>query len=332
VTKTVWVQQGRIVFAGSTDPDERLGECMLRAGLITVEQYDESSNLIRPGKRQGTILVELGHVSPTELVEGVTAQVERIVLNLFHWRTGMHRIEIRQFDTKELITLNVSTEHLVFTGVRAAAGWSQVRRGLGGSMDTVIAHAPDADARLYRLDLSEDDMHVYTLANGRLSVSQVCAMSYASDHDTCLTLYGLLCCGILVPVAADEESRQRARVAELETAEIRERLQGFNVAFAPIDAGLTARLGDGARALRETVVTQLLDEHYDVLREVDLAAGLPIDLVLENVGAVETGWRKALVDRAVDAVEAAVGREAARAMGPGVQDQIAAAFGARRRR
>lgn len=328
--KTVWVQEGRIVFAGSSDPDERLGECMLRAGLISVEQYDESSNLIRPGKRQGTILVELGYASPSELVQGVTVQVECIVLDLFHWRAGSYRIDMREFDTKELITLSVSTEHLVFTGTRRSAGWSQVRRGLGGSMETVLAQASDADARLYRLDLSEDDMHVYSLANGRLTVAQICAMAYKSSHDTCLTLYALACCGILVPVAADEDARQRARVAELELAEIGRRLRAFNDACAPIDAALSARLGDEVSALREAVMAAVIDEHYDVLRQVDLIAALPVDRVLENAAAVQPGWRGPVVDRAIGALEAAIAREAGRVLGRGVEEQVAAAFGARR--
>ena len=152
--KTVYVQEGRIVFASSSESDDRLGECLLREGMITVEQYDQSVGLIRPGKRQGTILVEHGYITPAELVRGVKLQVEHIVLDLFRWRSGEFRIEIREIDTRDVITLNISTENLVFTGVKRGSGWSQILRGLGGTLDTVLDRATDADSRLYSPDYS----------------------------------------------------------------------------------------------------------------------------------------------------------------------------------
>ena len=329
--KTVWVQDGRILFAGSSDPDERLGEAMLREGLIDVEKYDESSRMIRPGKRQGTILVELGHVTPDDLVHGVTAQVTGIVMDLFRWRTGNYRIEMRPFSAEEIIVLNLSTEKLVFNGVRAGAGWSQIRRGLAGGLETVLAHAADADARLWALDLGEDDMHVYTLATGRLTVGQICSMSWRSSFDTCLTLYGLACCAILVAVGDDADARERASTAQREGAAIRARIEGFNAAYAPIAQAIAERIGEDVLLLHEHVLSVLVDEHYDVLRDVRLAPGLPIETVLENVEAIAPGWRSPVVDRAVAALEAELATEGGAAVGPGAEQQIAAAFASARR-
>jgi hypothetical protein len=328
IRKTVYVLEGRIVFAGSTNPDDRLGECLLRAGMITVEQYDESARLIRPGKKQGTILVELGYITPNELVKGVKTQVETIVLGLFRWRTGAYNIEMRPLETDELITLNISTEHMVYAGVRADAGWSQVRRGLGGTPDTILAHAPDSDSRLYKLDLSEDDMHVYGLANGRLSVGQICAMSYVSNHDTCVTLYGLLCCGILLAVARkDAESLFREQVAEFEFVAIEEAVAAFNAGVAPALAQVQGAAPEKAAAFFDDVVASLLDEHYDVLREASLLPqGLVAKLVLENVSAVEPGRRQHAVELAITALRAALLSAVARDFGGQAQDQLAASF------
>ena len=52
----------------SSDPDERLGEDLLLRGKITVRQYLEASQLIRPGRRLGTILVELGALEAEDLM------------------------------------------------------------------------------------------------------------------------------------------------------------------------------------------------------------------------------------------------------------------------
>ena len=302
IHKTVYVQEGRIVFASSTDADDRLGECMLAEGTIGVDQYAQSSELIKPGKRQGTILVELGYITPTELVKGVKSHVEHVVLDLFSWRTGEYRIEIREFDNRDIITLNISTENLVFNGIKRHAGWSQVLRGLGGTLDTVLDRAPDADTRLYKLDLTDDEAHVYSLANGRLSVSQACAMSYLSNHDTCVTLWGLTCCGILNVVSSrDAESLFREQVAEFELVEIKDMVEAFNNLLAPACEKVDELVGAGSKAFLVQVLADVLDEHYDVFRDVDVSRqSVDPDLVIENVADVDPGRRRRLVERALD--------------------------------
>ena len=54
ITKTVYLSGGRLIFATSTDPDDRLGEMLLRKGLISYRDLEESVQAIRQGKRQGT--------------------------------------------------------------------------------------------------------------------------------------------------------------------------------------------------------------------------------------------------------------------------------------
>src|SRR3990172_7045779 len=65
VTKRVYLSKGEAIFASSTYEDDRLGEMLIKAGKITVEQYDKSvETLKRTRKRQGAILVELAYLSP----------------------------------------------------------------------------------------------------------------------------------------------------------------------------------------------------------------------------------------------------------------------------
>ena len=65
VTKTIYVSGGRVIFATSTDPDDRLGEMLLTKGVITYRALEESVLSLKAGKRQGTILVE-GNVAKEE--------------------------------------------------------------------------------------------------------------------------------------------------------------------------------------------------------------------------------------------------------------------------
>lgn len=327
VSKTIHVQSGRVIFAQSADMDDRLGECLLRDGMISVEQYEQSGRLIRPGKRQGTILVELGYITPAELVKGVKVQVEHVVTDALSWRHGAYRIEMRELDTRD-VSLNISTENLLFHGIKRGAGWSQIIRGLGGTLDSMLSRAPDFDSKLYKLDLTEDESHVVTLVNGRLSAAQVCSMSYLSNHDTCLTLYALACCGVVEPGhPRDAESLFREQVAEAEMQEIGAAIGAFNLALSR--AMPLLRAGANGSAALEAAGAAILDEHWDVLRQTRLGDGsLDAAVITENLDDIEAGSRLRALTRALQAAREAV-VSAAGTSAPGVLDAFGVAPDAR---
>ncbi len=114
IEKSVYVKNGEIVFASSTDSRDRLGEMMVKAGMLTREQLEEALSQYRKNaglKKLGAILVEKRFVSPRDLFAGLKAQVKEILLSLFLWDTAEYRLEERlppdiiqlQFDLPALI-------------------------------------------------------------------------------------------------------------------------------------------------------------------------------------------------------------------------------------
>ena len=91
--KALYLKDGRVVFASSNLPNDRLGEILLREGKITVEEYEASIKAITKGKRQGKVLVEMGALSPKDLWEGVQFQVREIVYTVFQWDEGQFHFE-----------------------------------------------------------------------------------------------------------------------------------------------------------------------------------------------------------------------------------------------
>src|SRR5258708_3086459 len=87
VTKTLYIQNGRVVCAAWTDPGGRWGGGLLVRGKTPARQYLEASKLIRPGRRLGAILVEMQALDPDELVPAVEQQVRDVLMDLFTWMT-----------------------------------------------------------------------------------------------------------------------------------------------------------------------------------------------------------------------------------------------------
>lgn len=121
--KRIYFDSGRIIFASSNIPDERLGEVLLREGRITKDQYDISVKILKEeiskktGKRQGTILVEQGFIGPQDLVWGVKHQVKEVIMGVFLWDDGIYEFKEGPLPTEEVIRLFMKTEDIIQEGL-----------------------------------------------------------------------------------------------------------------------------------------------------------------------------------------------------------------------
>jgi len=114
VEKSIHVKEGRIIFASSTDPNDRLGDSLVRAGKITKENLEHALRLYQKNaglKKMGAILVESGLVPPKELFSGLKIQVKDIIFSLFLWNEGEFRFEERL--PSDVIQLQINIQELI---------------------------------------------------------------------------------------------------------------------------------------------------------------------------------------------------------------------------
>src|SRR6476661_8434556 len=65
VVKKIYVDEGKVVFAASSDLNDALGAFLVRRGLLSPEQLAESSRRIAAsGRRQGEVLIDMGVLTP----------------------------------------------------------------------------------------------------------------------------------------------------------------------------------------------------------------------------------------------------------------------------
>jgi hypothetical protein len=116
--KTVWLHRGEVVFAASNQMVDRIGECLLRAGVLNLEQLREAERCFAPPARFGKVLVERGFLTPRELWNGVKYQVEEIVRSLLLFHAG--RVSFYEGDVQpdNVVRLALPTRRLVAEGVQ----------------------------------------------------------------------------------------------------------------------------------------------------------------------------------------------------------------------
>jgi hypothetical protein len=116
--KSVYLHRGEVVFAESNQSFDRLGECLLRVGVITPEQFREARRAYTASSRYGKILVERGYLTPRELWNGVKVQVEEIVRSLFSYGSGTVHFWEGEVHPDNVVRLSLPTRRLISEGLR----------------------------------------------------------------------------------------------------------------------------------------------------------------------------------------------------------------------
>ena len=279
VQKTVYLSEGRLIFATSTDPDDRLGEMLLRKGLVSYRGLEDSVRAIRSGKRQGTILVESGAIRSRDLVEGVSEQVQEIVYSLFGWEEGSYEFLEGPLPSREVIVLRMSTGDLLLEGIRRVAGWNRIRAGVGG-LEQSYALSTASAAVMSGVTLNKEELSVVAAIDGTATLEEICAAVRGNDFLVCRTVWGLWAAGVLDRVPQDRESAEPLRE---ETEPHAERLRGASVG-REID-----RFNELHRFLFELVSYELRDQAQGFFARAFARAALELPALFEGVAVDASG-------------------------------------------
>ena len=270
LSKTVYISEGRLIFATSTDPDDRLGEQLLKKGLITYRTLHDSVQAIQAGKRQGTILVERGAIRSKHLVEGVMEQVQEIIFSLFRLEGGEYDFVEGDLPSREVIVLRMSTPDLVMEGTRRMQGWRRIREGLGG-LDQKFVLGLDAPRLMSGMSLQKEEVNLIAFLDGILSVEEICSQIRGNDFLTCRALYGLWAAGVLdrVPedrpaIATHAQEKTDPHAEKLRGASVARELERFNELHRMLFELVTYELRERAGSFFERAFAEAIAEQGDL--------------------------------------------------------------------
>ena len=94
ITRRLYLRGGMLVYGSSTERQDRLGEILIAQGRLSKVDHKKYWGIARAeGRRLGQTLVVNGRITPTDLYQGVTAQVVTILERLLKWRKGEYAFE-----------------------------------------------------------------------------------------------------------------------------------------------------------------------------------------------------------------------------------------------
>jgi len=211
IRKEVYVDRGVMVFAISNQPEDRLGEYLLRRGLITPGQYEEAvAEMKRTGKRLGNILVSHGVLDPHQLFESVRGQVEEIILGLFSLEEGYFVFEEGPLPRQEIITLKLSPGNLIYYGTKNIKDAQRLMRYL--PLDRIVYFSSNPLELFQDVYLDETGRRILSLVDNRNTVKDIIVKSRLMASEVVKGIYGLLSIRLLTtipsPPVTDEEKKE----------------------------------------------------------------------------------------------------------------------------
>jgi hypothetical protein len=281
-TDVIYVNEGKVIFASSTDPDMGLGEILLRQGDLNLQQYNQAMERLVTPRRFGALLCELGFLKTDDLSRAIERQASAIVLNAMRYRTGSYTIEFTANFPDEIITLNLTTERLILDGVQRIDFWSLITRGLG-RLERPLVQSPGSDARSYTLELNEEETHIFSLFSEPATIQDVVTRSYLSDFVSAKTIWGLMTVNLIQD--AEGAAVVETRAAEESEYELAAMVERYNTAFQGIFALVFQKIGDHIYDFVDRVVLHLSPEMLPYLSGMNMVneGRIDFDQLLINI-------------------------------------------------
>ena len=270
VRKQLWLEHGELVFARSSEPEDRLVNALVRRGLLTRAQYDAARSLAaKDPRRVGRLLVEAGFLKASALPEAIRTQVLGIVTSAFMWRRGRWSLE-QDERCDEAIQLEESLARVLMHGVLDRLDTPQLEALVGG-FEAYVRLGPTIRPEALALDLGLDASQrgLLTMLDGQRDLAQVCEGTTMSDRVVLATVYGLLVVGAAERSGEALGEAEAADAVALDQARIEERLRLVREAdyFEMLGLPRDANAGDVRRARRELRAAFEDDAVEDAVRE-----------------------------------------------------------------
>ncbi len=199
--KSLYFQNGEIVYAASTFPEEEIVEILYGLGKFDREVLKVAKQQAGPGVSLGAVLVEQEVISSQDLWAATRNQVETIIYNLFTFHQGQFLFVAESIDEDKVVRLSMNTQNLIMEGLRRVderALYMQKIKSLD-SVPVATGKTPND------LDSTSQKMLAKVQA-GVASVTELLRRSGAGDFDGLRLLSHLIDRGVVVMEEAPTEA------------------------------------------------------------------------------------------------------------------------------
>jgi len=132
-SKKIYLDDGCVVHAASSDLADSLGSYLRRAGKISESQYQAAMRKrSEVSRRLGEVVIEQGLLTPAQVYQAIREHVEAILWSLFSWEEGEVSFSIGQPDLTGIVRIQIPLRQVILQGVVRAANAKSLVQRMGG--------------------------------------------------------------------------------------------------------------------------------------------------------------------------------------------------------
>jgi DNA-binding response OmpR family regulator/TolA-binding protein len=216
VKKIIYLRNGVPELVKSNLLVEALGRILVRERMITEAECEESLKRMKTTRRmQGTVLIEMGCISPYNLAYALTQQMQEKLYDAFRWDDGLYQFKPGVAPPPEPVSLGMTSAQLIVEGIRRTYDASRIARVFG---DVSTQYVHPSDEPLYALQdagLSNEETEIALVADGHKTVATLRALNVLSPVDTDKLLFALVCSQMVSLSPNPATGRPRVSIAKI---------------------------------------------------------------------------------------------------------------------
>jgi len=197
IRKSVQLSQGTVLFASSTDRDDRLNQLLLKADAVSLQNLLKALEVALATKdRLGEVLIRWKIMTQTDVEAWVKVQVREIICSLFNWTHGQYVFEQKPVD-QESITLGVPGDIIVVEGVRRVNSWARAYEQVGG-LNAEYLTAKEMPRIIQGLPFKPEERALLEMCAEPATLGDLCAGSKLPDYEVCRSIWTFLILGAVM--------------------------------------------------------------------------------------------------------------------------------------
>lgn len=188
VIKRVFIRDGYIIHASSSDRRDSLGAFLKRAGTVQDEELErltqarETSN-----KRLGVLVIEQGILPPATVLDSIRQQIEEIVWSLFYWQEGTVTFGLGDLKEEDLIQIQLPIKQVIVHGIKSVPDPKPLVSRLG-KKETIYEPCYQPES-LIETSLAADEFTLLKQVDGTKTLYELCADGPGSLGENAKLIY-----------------------------------------------------------------------------------------------------------------------------------------------
>ena len=214
--KIVYFREGTPELVKSNLLVECLGRVLVKEKMISEAECEESLRRMKASKRmQGTVLIEMGCISPHNLQHSLVLQLQHKVWDAFSWDDGEYQFIADAPLPAEPLSIGMTCAQLIHEGVKRTYDEKRLFKAFSG-LDLQYVHP--SDDPLYALQdvgLGPEEQELLKLADGHKTLTTLRALEVLPPFETDRFFFAMKCSQMVSFKTQHADGKPKVSYAEI---------------------------------------------------------------------------------------------------------------------